>query len=79
MELQVRRDLVEIGGADDLLALERVGTQRRDGDRRVLQALFAAPRGYDDRFQDVCLQLPGLFGWRLGAGDAGQRQVSGHQ
>ncbi len=48
MELEIRRHLVEIGGADDLLPLECVGTQRRDRDRRVLQVFGAAPCGDDD-------------------------------
>src|SRR5688572_33469441 len=45
MELQVRRDLVEIGRGHDLPLFERVGTESRHGDRRVLEAFEAATRG----------------------------------
>ena len=57
MELEIRRHLVEIGGADDLLPLERVGTQRGDGDRRVLQVFGAAPCRDDDGFDGFGLRL----------------------
>ena len=59
MELDVRRHLVEIGGADDLLPLERVSAQRSDRHGCVLQAFGAAPRRHDDG-------LEGLGGLRLG-------------
>jgi hypothetical protein len=44
MELDVRRHLVEIGGADNLLALERVSAQRSDCHWCVLQAFLATAR-----------------------------------
>ena len=47
-ELQVGRDLVEIGRADDLLALQRPGGEHRDRHRRVLQALLATARRHHD-------------------------------
>ena len=57
MELDVRRHLVEIGGADDLLPLERVGAQRSHRHGRVLQAFGAAPRGDDDGLEGLGFRL----------------------
>jgi hypothetical protein len=50
VELEIRRDLVEIGGADDLLPFEGRRADGGDRDRCVLQIFFAPPSGDDDRF-----------------------------
>jgi hypothetical protein len=67
VELQVRRDLVEVRGAGDLHAFEHFTGDHGHGNRRVLQALFAATRRHHDfaEFLDVCRLR--AFG-RLGGG-----------
>ena len=63
MELDVRRHLVEIGGAHDLLPFERGGTERRHGDGRVLQAFGAASCGDDDGLDGFGFGSAPLGGW----------------
>ena len=65
VELQIRRDLVQVRRRSDLLALERLCAQRGDSDRRVLQRLFAAPRRNDDRFEDLDARCLSGLGRRL--------------
>jgi hypothetical protein len=65
-KLEIRCNLIEIVRAEDLLPLERFGSERRDGDRRLLQRLFAPARGDDDLFQSRARCICGVRGLSSG-------------